>query len=31
LNYETLQDQYLVSEGPQWGSAAQAITSARLQ
>ena len=23
LNYETLRDQYLVSEGPQWGTASQ--------
>lgn len=31
LNHETLRDQYLVSEGPQWGGAAQSIASARLQ
>lgn len=31
LNYEAQRDQYLVSEGPEWGNAAQSITSARLQ
>jgi len=31
LNFETQTGQYLVSEGPQWGSASQAITGARLQ
>jgi hypothetical protein len=31
LNFEYQMDQYLVSQGPQWGGAAQAISSARLQ
>jgi hypothetical protein len=31
LNFEYQIDQYLVSQGPQWGGAAQAISSARLQ
>lgn len=31
LNFETQMGQYLVVEGPQWGSASQAIAGARLQ
>ncbi len=31
LNYDTLLDQYMVAEGPQWGGASQAINGARLQ
>lgn len=31
LNFETQWGQYMVAEGPQWGSASQSITGARLQ